>query len=392
MYIVHLGFSGFPVGNAAVQRVRFTFKAVQQAGFTPLIINKQSAHKKVDYNKHVNRFDGLIFIDTSPVLTSPGSFFKRNLNKGWGMVGEIKLLFTRRKRINAAIFYSSSFSELLYYRLLSKLFGFKLVIQYVEHRSSIPDRKFLTKISDRLFDAYCSFFCDGVIAISEFLMSEIRKKKAHLPMIKIPAICDFRDFEIFEAANPEYKYFLYCGTINYTPVVDFVLEFFEKVKDEQLYNGKIMFIIGGNSPKNFAVIEEAFKNSKYSSDIILYKNMPYNSIIPLYKSADLLIIPLRKNIQDIARFPHKVSEYTASGRPLISSDIGELKHYFTDKESALLAEEYDIELYVDALRQMKANNLSFDEIGKKGYEVGLNNFHYTANVEGIKQFFNNFYP
>jgi glycosyltransferase involved in cell wall biosynthesis len=390
MYIVHLGFSGFPVGNAAIQRVRFTFKAVQQAGFTPLIINKQSTHQKVAYKKGVNRFDGLIFLDTSPVLTKPGSFLKRNINKVQGLLGEFKLLYGRRKKIKSAILYSAGFSELVYYRILSKLLGFSLVIQYVEHRSSIADRdSFFTKINDRLFDGYCSGFCDGVIGISEFLMTEIRKKKPQLPMIKIPAICDFRDFEIIEAAKPEYNYFLYCGTINYTPVIDFVLDFFEKVRDENLYNGKMMFIIGGNSPKNFAAIEEAFKISKYSSDIILYKNMPYNSIIPLYKSADLLIIPLRNNIQDIARFPHKVSEYTASRRPLISSNIGELKHYFKDKESALLAAEYDIDLYVDAIRQMKANNLSFDEIGRKGYEVGYNNFHYTSNVEGIKKFFNN---
>ena len=390
MYIVHLGFSGFPVGNAAIQRVRFTFKAVQQAGFTPLIINKQSTHGKVAYTKHINRFDGLIFLDTSPVLTKPGSFIKRNLNKVQGLWKEFKLLYGRRKKINSAILYSAGFSELVYYRLLSKLMGFKLVIQYVEHRSSIADRdSFYTKLNDKLFDGNCASLCDGVIGISEFLMAEIRKKKPLLPMIKIPAICDFRDFEIIEAAKLDYKYFLYCGTINYTPVIDFVLEFFEKVKEEKLYDGKLMFIIGGNSPKNFASIEEAFKKSKYSSDIILYKNMAYNSIIPLYKSADLLIIPLRNNIQDIARFPHKVSEYTASKRPLISSKIGELKYYFKDKESALLADEYDIDMYVDAIRQMKVNNLSFDEIGRKGYEVGYNNFHYTSNVDGIKKFFNN---
>lgn len=390
MYIVHLGFSGFPVGNAAIQRVRFTFKAVQQAGFTPLIINKQSTHEKVAYKKHVNRFDGLIFLDTSPILTKSPSFLKRNINKIQGLLGEIKLLCGRRKKIKSAILYTPGFAELVYYRIVSKLLGFSLVIQYVEHRSSIADRdSFFTKINDKLFDGYCASFCDGVIGISEFLMAEIRKKKPQLPMIKIPAICDFRDFEIIEAAKLDYKYFLYCGTINYTPVIDFVLAFFEKVRDENLYNGKLMYIIGGNSPKNFAAIEAAFKNSKYSSDIILYKNMPYNNIIPLYKSADLLIIPLRNNIQDIARFPHKVSEYTASGRPLISSKIGELKYYFKDKESALLADDYDIDMYVDALRQMKQNNLSFDDIGRKGYEVGYNNFHYTSNVEGIKNFFNN---
>ena len=390
MYIVHVGWSGFPKGNAAIQRIRFTFKAIKQAGFVPLIMSKQSMDQSVGYKHHVNRFDGLIFIATSPVLTRPPFFFKRNINKFQGIWAEMMLLYRRRKKINSVIFYTQYFSELVYYRMLSKFFGFKLVIQYVEYRSSIAGRdSFFTKINDRLFDGYCHKFCDGIIVISEFLKNEVHQKKPALPMIKIPAICDFRDFEIISAAQPGFNYFLYCGTLAYRPVIDFVLSFFEKARDQQLYNGKLMCILGSSGLDSFSAVEKLFAESRYANDIILYKNMPYNNIIPLYKSADLLLIPLRNNIQDIARFPHKVSEYTASGRPLISSKIGELKYYFVDKESALLANEYDVNLYVEALRQMKAGNISFDDIGKKGYEVGHKNFHYESNVVGIKQFFSN---
>ncbi len=390
MYIVHVGFSGFPVGNAAVQRVRSTYKAVKLAGFTPLIINKQSLHKQVSYTKRVNRFDGLIFLDTSPVLTKPNSFIKRNTNKIQGLIAEFRLLYNRRKNIKAAIAYTASFSELVYYWVISKILGFKLVIQYVELRSSVAERdSFFTKINDRLFDRYCHNFCDGVIAISEFLKVQIKRRSPGLPIIKIPSICDFQDFENFEAAKVDYKYYLYCGTVYYTPVIEFVLNFFEKVKDQHLYNGKIIFIISGGERKNYVAVEEMFKNSKYTDDIILYNNIPYATLISLYKSADLLIIPLRNNIQDIARFPHKVSEYTASKRPLISSKIGELKHYFVNKESALLADEYNVDMYVDTIRQMKAENLDFDDIGRKGYEIGYNNFHYMSNIENIKTFFNN---
>ncbi len=389
MYIVHLGFSGFPVGNAAVQRVRFTYRAVQQAGFTPLIINKQSTHTKTSYTQHANRFDGLLFADTSPSITRPVSFIKRNTNKLEGILNELGLLYKRRKKIKAGILYTSSFSELVYYRIVSKLLGFKLVIQYVEHRSSIAERNsFSTRLNDKLFDRYCAYFCDGVIPISEFLKAEILKRKPRMPMLKVPAICDFGDFEKIGAAQPGYSYFLYCGTVNYLPVIDFVLSFFEKTKDQGLYNGKLMLIIGGQGESNFEYIQKAIAGNKYKGDIVFQRNLPYNSIIPLYKSSDLLIIPLRNNIQDIARFPHKVSEYTASKRPLISSDIGELKHYFRDKTSALLAGEYDVDLYVNALKEMKEKSISFDEIGKNGYETGLQNFHYASNAEGIKSFFN----
>jgi glycosyltransferase involved in cell wall biosynthesis len=389
MYIVHLGISGFPTGNATIQRMRFTFRAVKKAGFTPLIINKLSNQQKVGYKKKVNRFDGLVFLYTSPLLTRPDGFIKRNVNKFQGLLAEFGLLYNRRKKINSAILYTQYFSELVYYRILSKLFGFKLVIQYVEYRSSIPNRdSFFTRLNDRLFDGYCHKFCDGVIVISEFLKDKISKKNSRLPIIKIPAICDFQDFKTIAAARLDFNYFLYCGTIDYLPVINFVLGFFEKAKEQQLYDGKLMCIIGGNNFQNFGSIEKMFKESKYSQDIILHKNLLYNDIIPMYKSADLLLIPLRNSIQDIARFPHKVSEYTASGRPLISSKIGELKYYFVDKESALLADDYDIDMYVETLRQMKEGKISFDEIGKKGYEVGYHNFHYESSSESLKNFFN----
>ncbi len=390
MYIVHLGISGFPTGNATIQRMRFTFRTVKKAGFTPLIINKQSNQQKVAYNKKVNCFDGLIFVCTSPSLTRPDSFIKRNLNKFQGYFGEFILLYRRRKKINSAILYSQYFSELIYYRILSRLFGFNLIIQFVEYRSSIPNRNsFFTKLNDNFFDNYCHKFCDGVIVISEFLKDIIRKKNNSLPMVKIPAICDFKDFETIGAAKVDYNYFLYCGTIDYLPIIHFVFSFFEKAKEQNLYGGKLMCIIGGYNSQNFDSVEKLFRESKYKGDIILFKNLPYNDIIPFYKSADLLLIPLRNTIQDIARFPHKVSEYTASSRPLISSKIGELKHYFIDKESALLADEYDVDMYVGVLREMIQKNMSFDDIGKKGYEVGYRNFHYESNTEKLKTFFNN---
>ena len=387
MYIVSLGASGFPTGNATIQRVRFTFRAIKNAGYTPLIMNKKSIQKKVPYKKKVNRFDGLIFLYTSPSIERPDAAIKRNINKFQGYFREFIILYKRRKKIHSSVVYTQYITELFYYRIISRLLGFSLVMQHVEFRSAIAERNsFFTKVNDKLYDTYCHKFCDGIMVISEFLKDNIQSKTKRLPLIKIPAICDFHDFEIIDKAKVDYKYFLFCGTLAYKPVIAFVLSFFEKAKEQQLFDGKLMCILGGDDI-DFVSTEKMFQESKYSSDIVLYKNLPYNQIIPFYKSADLLLIPLRDTIQDIARFPHKVSEYTASKRPLISSKIGELKYYFVNNESALLADEYDVDKYVETLIQAKETNLCFDEIGRKGYEVGYRNFHYESNVEKIKDFF-----
>ena len=61
-----------------------------------------------------------------------------------------------------------------------------------------------------------------------------------------------------------------------------------------------------------------------------------------YKNAKALLIPLRPITQDEARFPHKIGEYLASGNPAISTNYGEIKHYFKDQETMLIADSYQI--------------------------------------------------
>lgn len=388
MYIVHVGASYFPSGNAAVQRIRFTYRAVQAAGFSPLIINKEFNEEK-PRAKRVNKFDGIPFVFTPSSLSKPANKISRKLQHYSGVFGELKLLFKRRKKIASIILYNtSSFTELLYYRVVSKLFGFKLVFQYVEYRSSFEKKSFTERLNDKVFDNYCSYFADGVIIISEFLRNEIRKRNSKLPLMKLPAICDFEEFTPIQPANPGYNYFLYCGTSYYLDVIYFNIELYEKVRAQNLYNGKLVLVIGmAPNSTHFSELNDRINKSTYSSDIILYQNLPYKEILPLYKSADLLMIPLRNSIQDTARFPHKIAEYTASKKPFISTNVGEIKYYFKNGESAILADEYDTELYLQCLADVLRVEGELSKVGMKGFQAGYENFHYESNIESIKSFF-----
>jgi glycosyltransferase involved in cell wall biosynthesis len=389
MYIVHLGSSYFPRGNAAVQRIRFTYRAISEAGYSPLVILKESNYTSSELRR-VNHFDGIPYIFTSYQINRAGNKVTRKLNNYSGLLGELKLLFKKRKQIDTAILYNiSSITELVYYTIVSKLLGFKLAFQYVEYRSAFEDSPFMLRTNDRLFDRYCSKFGDGVIVISEYLRNKIREHNPAKPMVKIPVLCDFKEFDKVQAAQPGYNYFLYCGTTEYLPVVSFVIELFERVKDKGLYKGKLMCIIGVNGAEAGRKLEALIAASKYSSDIVLHKSLPYAQIIPLYKAADLLLIPLRKTIQDIARFPHKIGEYTASQRPFISTAAGELNYYFKNGESAILANEYTVDAYFEALEKVLQQPGLLDTIGYKGYQTGMEHFHYQADVEPLKQFIQN---
>ena len=45
-------------------------------------------------------------------------------------------------------------------------------------------------------------------------------------------------------------------------------------------------------------------------------------------NSEALLIPLRNTIQDIARFPNKLSEYVGVSGLIITTDVGEIKDYF----------------------------------------------------------------
>ena len=383
MYIIHLGFAGFPKGLASVQRTLFTFKGLKIAGANPIIINKIS-HNYYANNYKVKRYKDIIYVNTSLLNSKPDNFIKRNLNKMSGYVGELKFLFNKRKKIDSAILYSSYFLEYPYYFLLSRIFRFKLLIQYVEMFSVIPGRNtFFTKVNDKLIDKYICSFCDGIIAISSYLEIHIKQLAPSKPLIKIPANNDFEKMYTFPdlyAGN----YLMYCGTIYYEEVIEFIIKIFIRLKEENIYTGNLLLVISGDQDQNWERLMCFVKKTAFIKDITIKSNITHDKLMQLYKAADILIIPLRNTIQDIARFPHKIGEYTASKRPILSTNIGELKSYFKDGESAILVDEYSIDAYYKRLSEVLPQKDLLTEIGLEGYKIGIDNFNYKT--QGVKLF------
>jgi glycosyltransferase involved in cell wall biosynthesis len=388
MFIIHLGFSGFPKGNASVQRVRLTFKGLKDAGMMPLVINKISHHPKCS-EKRINRFDEIFYLNTGYLIYKPDSFMVRNFNKVSGYLGELLFFIRKRKKISIAILYSNYFLELPYYWLLSKIFGFKIVLQYVEFFSAIPGRNSMfTKLNDQLLDQQFHHFCNGIIAISDFLVHHVQKKCPQIPCIKLPAVCDFSEFEkisVYQNKDQQ-PYLMYCGTIFYLEVIELILSIFEKLKINKKYNGGLILVISGSHADNWERLHLKMKNLDCQKDVLIKSNIPYPDLLSLYKGADILLIPLRDSVQDNARFPHKIGEYTASKRPILSTNTGELKEYFVDGVSALLTNEYSEKAYLEKLTAAIASKAILDDIGDKGNRIGSENFNYLNQGIALKKF------
>jgi glycosyltransferase involved in cell wall biosynthesis len=388
MFIIHLGSSGFPKETTAIiQRIKLTHKGLKLAGCNPLIISKHSLNQTEKKGK-LNRCYGIPYILTSILLTRPDNFIIRKLNRFSGYIGELVLLVKKRKSIYAAIFSGPSFIELVHYRFLSKILHFKLIIQYVELSSAITyKRKWYEFINARLLDNYRFFFCDGIIVISEFLKNRVYLKNNKLPLIKIPAICDFEEFKPI-ITIPSSNYLMYCGAIGYYSVIEFVIDLYSKLRKSDCYQGKLLLAIGqGDRDKDMSdKLYNKINECEFRESIMLFTNVPHQELINKYLSAELLIVPMRNALQDIAGFHHKVGEYCAAQKPIISTNLGEMKWYFQDGVSAILAEEYTIESYYTKLCEILPLKDKLKVIAIGGHKVGAEKLNYLIYGEKLKKF------
>lgn len=388
-HVVYLGETTFPIGFGAIQRMIMVSKALMKAGAKVNVISRKGSfdESKPPANVDVQgNFEGIDYIYTSGTIFRPKGFVSRNWQKIRGAYNEWSYLrkLKREGKLDAGIISCYDFTQVLLYRIYSKLLGFPIAYNYVEWASAIEHRRGLkNKINDYLYDKWLVPSMDGALPISEVLIENFGKVAPSKPSFKIPILCDFDKFDV-EAKETEYPYFAYCGALDYGELIQFVLTAFDNLNDEPRI--ELHMALGGGSKAGEEALMDHIKKMKKGDRVKIFKNVPHHKIPDLYAPAIGLLIPMRPTLQDAARFPHKIGEYVASGAPMISSNFGEVKYYFKDMENGFVAEEYKVEQFTEKMQYIIENPDKAKEIGQKGKETGLQEFNFLHYGENLKKF------
>ncbi|MCK0131224.1 glycosyltransferase [Flavobacteriaceae bacterium F08102] len=385
--IVHVGLSGIPHSKgAAVNRCLALYAIFGEDDYTVLAINNRAMHAPTSENKKTVKSNGKIgnlqYLYTTPTPFRANSFIKRRYYSFIGRWNEIVLLFKLgfKKKLDLVFFYpDGDFFELILYRFITKLFRAKLITHYVEYRTSFNHYHAYAKFNDTLFDKYFMYFTDGIIPISEYLISSVKKKRPRLPMIKIPPLSDYNFFDKIEPKKTD-PYFLYVGSALYFSAIQSILEAYKLVENATCY---LYLVVHGNGIDS---VRTAVNEHPKKQLIKIVSNLPYAELVGLYKSATALLIPLSDSLKDEARFPQKIAEYLASKNPIITTYYGEIKYYFVDRENALIAMENTAKLLSEKMTFVVDNLDQAKEIGLNGYKTGKAFFDQWSYKEKLIDF------
>lgn len=392
--VLFVGANGFPFGSAMIQRQLQLANSLLNAGFNVTVINRKGTHNKtICVREHIfkgGNFKGINYLYASLVPYKPRNFFARNLLKVFGFVNELFIVIWYRLFKNCRYVFNNSvaLAPLKYYCFLTRILNIKFIYDYVELIASLAKRdvKSLDEIKAK-FDYKFIKFTDAIICISSFLDNHVHKIAPHKKTIKIPPIIDFSFYESVNKLTNKNPYFLFCGSAAYYDIITFIITAF--TASIGIDNGYHLKLVINGTDKQIKVLKEHIIKTGKADYIKVLSQLSYTILVSFYKSSFALLIPISDSLQDKARFPFKISEYTAAKRPIITSDSGPVKEFFTDNDNALIAKHNNLNDFTEKMNYLIKNTELSDKIGNNGYLLGKKVFNYKTYSQKLREFLEN---
>lgn len=360
--------------SACNTKVEFMAKGLNEQGDICCIHNGLAGKQGLKQNEYKN-FAG---IGTVINYVCKGAWYISSFRNYNNLVKDLKRLL--QPNMNNWVVLEAPYLPFYYLELLAaRKSGYKVVVISHEWLRTMRDKNLLIRWMKYLYSFLFGYTVDAILPISEYIIQRIQK--FNKPYLKVPVEADYASIPNLE---PRKKYFLYCVTAEYLRVILMVLGGFKEFsKSNPEY--KMILVLAGHEHSINAVYK-SIKELRLSDSVEIRHKIPYTELVELYRTASALIVPLDPDYkQDEARFSQKIAEYLSSGTAIISNNVGEVRHYFKDKENILL-NEYSEQGFCRSFVWVASNPQEAIKIGRNGYKVGQNNFDYRICGKQLHNF------
>jgi len=379
--------TGFSLSFDAVNTKCFFLAKILKAYGDNVTILSGLHYKKKSIDKIIGRYCGVKYYSPS-IFEKPNS---RLLHYYYKFIYVSKVIvFLIRMKIKwgrvSLIFDDNSIPLPLLY-LLQKFSVVELIFNIEEWPLS-HNIKLVHKIISHWFVIFAFSVCKKTVCISSYLVERAKYYNKHIAVYKLPALTKFDDFKdqglILDKIENRHTKFLFCGNTGYLEVIWLIIHSYENFcLLKPLENVKLVLILHGNE-MIIRKLSQYINKSKYS--IKLLSSLTESELFEQYDQATVLLAPLRPTIQDNARFPQKIAEYTAMSKPIITTNVGDIELYFDSNESAIFMGEFSIEELSQKMIFSVENKEKIRLIGMKGNIAGRKFFNYKQYVTSFGNF------
>jgi glycosyltransferase involved in cell wall biosynthesis len=381
--VVILRSCGFPRGMAATNRVRLLGRALREHGVAVRVVCMRVSERpgEVRNTDVCGVADGLAFLYTPGSTVRSSSFAVRRWREARGFV--LALREVRRLRAHGRLdcaflpdvcverWRPSTFALVWWLRRL----GVPVIVELNEAPAMYASR--LPRVSSRFSHLYG---VDAVLAISAWLSKWAADEASRLhrlvDIVEVPIVVDMEE-RASGGGAPDARLFVYSASDEYLGDLAFVLRSLRRVWEQA--PGARLAVTGIGPQRGLEVAgRERVLDAVADGRLQFRGYVDRPALLQTYRQAAGLLIPLHDDLRSRARFPTKIGEYLASGRPVVTCGVGEIGRFLRDGVSAYVAPADDEAAFAARMLAVLGDEVQAAAIGRAGREVAAHAFAYRA--------------
>jgi len=323
------------------------------------------------------------------IVESP-DLFTGSLRSGWDLYNSLRrILWLRDKQFDLVHAFESRPTVILPTLYMHRYRHVPLVMDWadwfgrggsVEERSNPLTRAILTPI-ETFFEEFYRGKANASTVICTTLLNKliqlgIPQENIHL----IPNGCDperFYPTEQYQAREkiglePDGIYIGYAGTIYQSDAI-LMAKAFDLISK---IHPKTRLIVAGNCPIDIPTL------SKNPHAIIQTGRLDQENFRLHLAACDLFWLPMRDTQTNRGRWPLKLSDYLAMGRPIVSTAVGDVQSFIAHEPVGVTSSD-TAEDFADQTIMLMKDPISRDRMGRHARKLAENNYHWKQQTRKL---------
>ncbi len=374
----------FPDGYAATNRV-YTYVR----GFVENGINTHVICFSNDFNPlKKGTVDGIKFYNTYKPIKRCESFVMRR----WYQFAKYINTFCLIKRINkeekttSIIVYTKETMTYVFSYLASKAIHCKLIIENSEHPLRLYQSNIFSKVYGLIKLRFELLTSDGILLITQQLIDYYSSKLSNTSkLFLVPSTVEPNRFVNKTEVEISYDYIGYFGSINFgRDNVDLLIKAFAKISK---VHDDIHLLLGGVCLETDKSLLLSLVNELgIEAKVHVLNYLSREEITQYIINAKILVLVRSDEPFIEVSYPSKLTEYLATGNPVISVKVSEIPRYLHDNENAYLVNPGDPDALAEKIDFVLENYKQAKEVGEKGKELTHSVFNYNFQAKRIISF------
>ncbi|MDZ7721977.1 MAG: glycosyltransferase family 4 protein [candidate division KSB1 bacterium] len=277
----------------------------------------------------------------------------------------------------------------IYYFILFKSYRIKIVSERNELPIEIINNKHrIVSLYKRFLYPWLFKLFDGYSVISSQLQkfySSYTGERCQITLL--PMTVDFSRFEnVLIDNNKDVKFIFYAGSLDQSKDgINHLIRAFLRVH-KKLLNWELW--IAGISDDSSDIVCSTIGDPDFEKKVKFLGLVSRDKIPALLLSSEVCVLPRPDSLQARHGFPAKLGEYLASGKPVITTNVGEIPSYLSKEEVFYISKDTIEVNLAETLLFVYSHYDQALEKGQRGRQKAYQVFSLQKNAEILRDFIN----